>query len=160
MYLSRLVYYSLVTLDGSGKSAFREVRSALQAGTQNNLDNGVTGGLLFNPTYFAQVLEGDRQVISDTFCRLSQNPKHKGIVILECKPISERKFSTWHVGFAGKSELAQKLYIKYGTTNMFDPTKMSASAVVDFICELVTEEDVINKLMRSKVSPEQSSLTQ
>lgn len=150
MYLSRLVYYSLISLDGQGKSAFREVKSALKAGTQNNLENGVTGGILFNPIYFAQVMEGDRQVISDTFCRITQNPKHKGIVILESRPITQRKFSTWHVGFAGKSELAKKLYVKYGTTNKFDPTKMTATALVDFIRELVSEEDVINKLMRNK----------
>lgn len=123
MYLSRLVYYSLVALESSTGSAFREVRSALQVGTQNNLDNGVTGGLLFNPTYFAQVLEGDREVISDTFCRITQNPKHRGIVIVESRPISERMFATWHVGFAGKSDLAKRLYLKYGTSNEFDPSR-------------------------------------
>lgn len=150
MYLSRLVYYSMVSLDSDGGSAFREVRSALQAGTQNNLENGVTGGLLFNPTYFAQVLEGDRQVISDTFCRITQNPKHKNIVILESRPISERKFETWHVGFAGKSELAKRLYLKYGVTKRFDPSKMTADSLVNFILELVKDEDVINKLMRKQ----------
>ncbi|MFK8036137.1 MAG: BLUF domain-containing protein [Hyphomicrobiales bacterium] len=150
MYLSRLAYYSLVSLDSSNASAFRQVRSVLETATQNNLESGLTGGLLFNPTYFAQVMEGDRQVISDTFCRIAQNPKHKNIVILDAQPISERIFKSWHVGFAGKSELAKKLYVKYGTKSQFDPSKMTASALVSFISELVVEEDVIQKLLRKR----------
>lgn len=148
MYLSRLVFYSLVSLDGSNANAFGEVRSALKAGTVHNEKEGITGGLIFNQTYFSQVMEGDRQAISDTFFRIAKNPKHKNIVILDFQPISERTFESWHVGFAGKSELAKKLYIKYGTTSRFDPSKMTASALVSFISELVVEEDVIQKLLR------------
>ena len=97
-------------------------------------------------------MEGDRRVISDTFCRIAKNPKHKDIVILEAQPISERIFNSWHVGFAGKSELAKKLYVKYGTTRRFDPSKMTASSLINFISELVEEEDVIQKLLRTKYS--------
>ena len=44
-----------------------DLKSILEAAKRNNMANGVTGALLFNQEYFAQVLEGDRKVVTETF---------------------------------------------------------------------------------------------
>lgn len=76
MYLSRLIYYSRNKVTNTAdQSAFKQIRSILDQSSQRNKDRGISGALLFNQAYFAQVLEGDREAISQAFLSYFQGQK-------------------------------------------------------------------------------------
>lgn len=151
MYLSRLIYYSKnKVINNVDQSAFKQIKSILDQSYQNNKNRGITGALLFNQTYFAQVLEGDRKSITQTFCHISKDRRHDDIVLLSTTPITERIFKDWTMAFAGKSDSAQDLYIRYGITQDFNPRKMTAESLLEFICELIKLEEHVAKFPNEK----------
>ncbi|MEP0518693.1 MAG: BLUF domain-containing protein [Hyphomicrobiales bacterium] len=146
MYLSRLIYYSRIILDSADRGAFKEIKKILGETAQHNEEAGITGGLLFNQTYFAQAIEGDRKAVTETFTSMMSDSRHQDVVILEARPIEKRRFLTWNMGFAGKTEFAKQLYVKYGASEAFDPGKMTADSLLGFIEEIITEEDALGKM--------------
>lgn len=65
------------------------LESVLAAGAHNS-KRGVTGGLMFNREYFGQVLEGPRAVVSELFCKIAQDPRHRSLVIAEASAAERR----------------------------------------------------------------------
>ncbi len=152
MYLSHLIYYSKIALDHEGRSAFKEIKGILKKASEYNAAHGITGGLLFNQTYFAQIIEGDRKKVTDTFCRIAKDPRHEELVLLEVRPITRRRFNTWNMGFAGNSDVAQKLYVKYGSSEEFNPSKMTADSLLGFLEEVIDKDDALNQVLKKKVN--------
>lgn len=146
MYLQRLIYYSHNAIKALNKPATGEIKTILAASKRNNPAAGITGALLFNGTYFAQVLEGDRKAITETFCRISSDPRHCDIVIMEAKPITERLFSDWSLGFAGHSDVMDNLYVKFGPTVGFNPAKMSADGLLGLVVDVHRHTDLITSV--------------
>lgn len=89
-----------------------DLKSILETAKRNNMASGVTGALLFNQEYFAQVLEGDRKAVSETFCRIIKDPRHSEHVILDARAISQRRFADWSMCFVGQpvAEDVQRRY--------------------------------------------------
>lgn len=153
MYLSRLVYYSKNKVTNTAdQSAFKQIKSILDQSSLHNRENGITGALLFNQAYFAQVLEGDRKAVTSTFCHISKDTRHSDIVLVSAAPITERIFKDWTMAFAGKSECAQELYIRFGITQDFNPRKMTSESLLEFICQLITLEEHVAKFPTEKQS--------
>lgn len=137
MYLFRLIYYSRNAIVGSEDPHFRaDLKDILEKAKHNNMANGVTGALLFNQTYFAQVLEGDRKAVTDTFCRIARDPRHTDLVILEARPITQRRFADWSLCFVGQP-VAEEVHRRYCVSNEFLPMKMSAESLLGFMDELI-----------------------
>jgi hypothetical protein len=141
MQLSRLVYFSRNTILSTGAALAADLKQILTSAIRNNSEHGVTGGLVFNRNYFMQVLEGERGVVSESFARISEDPRHKRVVLVEVKPVSERMFGAWSMGFAGKTELFDTLCAKFGTAGKFDPANMTGADLIGFILELVSAEN-------------------
>ena len=137
MYLSRLSYYSINRISDLGLKVADELKAIIGSCKQNNPTSGLSGALLFSDKYFAQILEGDRKAVTETFCRISQDKRHSDIVILQSRPIDVRTFTDWSMAFAGHSELAEALYNKYSTYNEFNPAKMTAGSLERLMEEIV-----------------------
>lgn len=150
MYLSRLIYYSRIVLEAGDRGAFKEIKKILGDTAEHNEKAGITGGLLFNQTYFAQAIEGDRKAVTETFTSMMADSRHQDVVILEARPIECRRFLTWNMGFAGKTDFAKQLYVKYGASEAFNPGKMTAASLLGFIEEIITEEDALGKMFGVK----------
>lgn len=137
MYLFRLIYYSKNAITDSGDPHFRsDLKDILEKAKKNNMAVGVTGALLFNQTYFAQVLEGDRKAVTETFCRIARDPRHSDLVILEARPITQRCFADWSLCFVGHP-VAEDVHRRYCISNEFLPMKMSAESLLGFMVELI-----------------------
>lgn len=133
MYLLRLVYYSHNRLNPVDQPISGEIRSIIDVSARNNAKSGVTGGLIFNNKFFAQVLEGDRAAVTRTFTRILRDPRHSDVVILRAEPVSERVFLDWAMGYAGHSHEIDELYLRFGTGRVFEPSKMSADSLIGLI---------------------------
>ena len=149
MYLFRLTYYSLSTIQAQEGSLQQELKTILLASQRNNPPLGVSGALTFNYDYFAQVLEGDRKAVTQTFCKIAKDPRHSDIVILEATPISERMFESWNMAFVGGSVSESQLR-RYCTSSQFHPEKMTAPSLLSFMRDVINTSQ--NSLKSVKVS--------
>jgi len=140
MYLFRLTYYSRNKIAEGNASLTDSLKSILQSCKKNNPGSGISGALMFSNDYFAQVLEGDRKSVTETFCRISQDPRHGDIVILHAHPIEQRLFGDWAMSFAGQSEASEVLYNRYSTYASFNPAKMSGASLEALVVELANTE--------------------
>ena len=137
MYLFRLIYYSKnATLDPDDPHVRAELKAILEAAKRNNMADGITGALLFNPKYFVQVLEGDRKAVTQTFCRIAKDPRHSDHVILEARAIDKRRFADWSMCFVGHP-VVEAVHRRYCCSNEFDPMKMTSDSLLGFMAELV-----------------------
>lgn len=137
MYLFRLSYYSRNAIKDLGRPVAAEVKQIMNISNLNNPAAGITGGLVFNDHYFAQVLEGDRKAVTQTFCRVVSDERHNDIVILDAQPVENRLFDGWAMAYAGHSPEVDRIYLRYGTAIGFAPAKMTASSFVSLVRDLI-----------------------
>lgn len=138
--LFRLCYYSMNLIKKSPNPHHSELRKIVLTAGANNRALGITGGLMFNRDYFGQVLEGDRSSVSELFCRIAKDPRHRSIVILEASVVDRRIFGHWSMGLAEKTETAELLNSKYGFVEGFKPSEMSANDFLNYVFEMVSLE--------------------
>jgi hypothetical protein len=137
MYLFRLIYYSKnATANPEDPNVLAELKEILEKAKRHNMSNGITGALLFNQVYFAQVLEGDRKAVTETFCRIVSDPRHSDHVILEARAIKRRRFADWSMCFVGQP-VAEEVHRRYCCSNEFKPMKMTAGSLLGFMEELI-----------------------
>ncbi|MEN9898748.1 MAG: hypothetical protein RLZZ66_2397 [Pseudomonadota bacterium] len=95
MSLHCLIYTSVA----KQKLTDNSLKSILDRARPKNSALDITGMLLYLDPYFVQILEGEINVINETFKRISKDPIHHKVSLIFKKPISERSFSNWVMGF-------------------------------------------------------------
>jgi acylphosphatase len=60
---------------------------------------GLTGILLCNDGSVLQVLEGDREIVTDLYNRITEDPRVKNPLILIQRTALNREFPNWSMGF-------------------------------------------------------------
>ncbi|MCG7755463.1 MAG: BLUF domain-containing protein [Nitrosomonas sp.] len=80
----------------------------------------MTGALMFNREYFAQVFEGVHDQIQETFERIQCDPRHDDVVVLDFEPVDARRFSRWSMGYIGCDTLASKEFTQIQPATGFD----------------------------------------
>ena len=89
----RLMYQSRNLLrrpNGSG-----ELLKIIRSAERNNLALALTGALLFDNHRFIQVLEGESASVTNLFIRISQDPRHQDITLIDARAADERRFPNW-----------------------------------------------------------------
>lgn len=84
-----------------------EILDILNKSRDANGKKGITGILLYKSGNFMQVLEGDPAVVDELHRKISRDPRHTGIITLMRKPIINRSFSDWKMGFKDIDECTQ-----------------------------------------------------
>jgi Sensors of blue-light using FAD len=72
-----------------------EVESILATSARNNPERGITGLLLFNGRNFLQLLEGEESEVAGLMERITQDPRHSGVSVLDRRAIAERACPDW-----------------------------------------------------------------
>ncbi|MFN4288602.1 MAG: BLUF domain-containing protein [Brevundimonas sp.] len=105
--LERVVYESRAT-DSTG--SLLNLATILAQSQRNNARDGLTGALAAHREHFVQVLEGRADQLALALKRISADPRHGDIRILEQGPINARSFEGWSMAAARISpELAPRL---------------------------------------------------
>lgn len=141
--LYRLVYASRNLLAGSEDEAAEAVMQILTTSQRNNAAVGVTGALLFNKGAFAQVLEGPRRFVEDTFERIQQDDRHGDVTVLQCGPADVRGFADWSMAFVGRSQRGQALWAELAAQSGFELSRLNGDAVYSMLHDLVADEEGI-----------------
>ena len=94
-----LVYVS------SAKQLFSEddLTALLRQSRDNNTRLGLTGMLLYKDGNFMQALEGLDEAVTSLFDTIQGDPRHHGVLQLMRRPIAERGFPSWSMGFRNLS---------------------------------------------------------
>lgn len=132
MYLMRLIYAS----EKSDDFEVEDIQQILGVARKNNAELGVTGLLCFNRCYFLQCLEGGREAVNMIYHRISNDSRHKKILLLSYDNIQEREFSEWGMGYIPESSLSAPTHLKYSRSTVFDPAEMSGESCHKLLLEL------------------------
>lgn len=102
----------------------------LACSSRNNVPDEITGMLLYSRGSFMQVLEGPRDALERTFARISADPRHTQLFVLERTPITARSFDRFSMGFKrlGRHEAEQHPHFAPFFERGFDAASIGASA--------------------------------
>ena len=89
----RLIYQSRNLLRRPNGSS--ELLKIIRSAERNNLALALTGALLFDKDRFIQVLEGESAKVTTLFIRISQDPRHRDISLIDARAAEERRFPNW-----------------------------------------------------------------
>jgi hypothetical protein len=94
MPVTQLIYVSSMLGETEGQLA-----SILESSVRHNLQNGITGMLLYCRGGFMQVLEGNATQVHETFARICADPRHHHIIPLSDTEEPMRHFENWSMGY-------------------------------------------------------------
>jgi hypothetical protein len=89
--LCQLVYRSRV----ARKVRFADVQAIAEAAALKNARAGISGLLLYTPTYFLQVLEGEVEAVESTYDRILGDPRHDEVNVVKKSEAMVRQFGQW-----------------------------------------------------------------
>ncbi len=81
-----------------------QLLALLQQCRKNNSARRVTGMLLYGNETFLQALEGDQTILEELIERIRKDPRHTEIQLLRRRPITNRQYSDWSMGFKRVSD--------------------------------------------------------
>ncbi|MBY6188922.1 BLUF domain-containing protein [Microbulbifer agarilyticus] len=128
--LIQLVYASRATFKPAPNSQGVEpsVARILMQSRRNNSRVDIGGVLYFGDGYFFQVLEGDRTVVTETYERITSDPRHSDATILSLKNTRERGFNEWSMKYVPVDDAVRAFLARRGERN-FAPFKFSGGDV-------------------------------
>lgn len=87
----QLIYKSWLQADVSWEAIIEIAQQA----RKNNAEQQVTGMLIMHKGEVLQILEGGRQQLSRLFIKISNDPRHDQIELMQYQPITSRHFEHW-----------------------------------------------------------------
>jgi hypothetical protein len=76
-----------------------ELMDILTKSRLNNSRLGITGLLLYCDGSILQILEGEKEILITLYNTISRDIRHKGVIKMIDKNITERSYSNWAMGF-------------------------------------------------------------
>ena len=95
MSLYCLVYTSLA----NQKMSDDNLKELLKKSRLKNETLNITGMLLYLDPFFIQILEGEEAIVNESFNIIKQDSRHHQVKLIYKKPIEERSFPNWTMGF-------------------------------------------------------------
>lgn len=138
MIIVRLTYFSRNRLDRSSGPMADLFSAILATSVANNRRDDVTGALIYDRKWFAQVLEGTEELVSRTFERILRDPRHSDVSLVKMETVTERRFGFWWMAGAACRDDNPELFRQYAEDGRFDPSLMRPDRLGDLIEAVVT----------------------
>ena len=106
-HMYRVVYCSRNLIADSSLQHHTEIDQILQTARVNNSRKNVTGALLYNAGFFAQVLEGPRACVEEIFEKIQRDDRHGDVTVLEGGDLATRDFPDWSMAHVEPATAAQ-----------------------------------------------------
>lgn len=136
--LTRLIYHSENHLGQDKGKMIADLNAIMDSANRNNEKNNITGALIFDTLWFVQILEGQREQVSETLRRIVPDPRHDSLTIMDARPISERQFGNWWMGLGVLRSDNAALYARYGLGTKLDPRKITGEQAVALATDLAS----------------------
>jgi Sensors of blue-light using FAD len=92
-------YCFVYTSVSKHKWADDDLNNLLNKSRHKNASHNISGMLLYLDPFFIQILEGEEQLVNELFNTIKQDPRHYKVSLIYKKPIEERSFADWSMGF-------------------------------------------------------------
>lgn len=135
----RMLYASRAA-DGVDQDALHTI---LRQSKTNNPPLGITGLLCYSGGIFIQALEGGRAAVNALYLKISQDPRHRDVVLLTYEEILERRFAGWAMGQVNMARLNPALLLKYSATPVLDPYSVSGQVSLAMFDELIATASIM-----------------
>ena len=93
------IYYHVYVSSSVDLLSSEELLKLLTISRNNNSHLGITGMLLHKDGNFIQVVEGPEDEVKKLLHKISQDPRHCGIITLVEGYTESRQFTDWSMGF-------------------------------------------------------------
>jgi hypothetical protein len=130
--LHRLLYCSKVRLTPT-TSIDVELPKILKVAQAHNRAVDVTGALLVCNGWFLQELEGPMQSVLETYGRITRDPRHEELTLIEAIPTRERSFANWSMCGLQVSPVDREIVQVLSSGGSFDPTRLSATRALNLL---------------------------
>ena len=88
------------------KFSDEELVALLRTSRSNNERAGISGMLLYKDGDFMQTLEGPEDAVSNVISVIAQDVRHRGIIRLLHRQLTERSFGDWSMAFGNLDRLS------------------------------------------------------
>jgi len=140
---TRVVYLSSNSIDVQAAEMLGEIDKILKVSQENNQHCGVTGALIFNRGFFGQILEGPADAVDETFERIQNDDRHHNISLLEARPIEQRSFENWSMGFVGSEHALERAFHRSGAASGFSLDRISADDMFGVLKDLAHKRELL-----------------
>lgn len=82
-----------------------DVATLVKRAASRNIENAITGALVFTGKDFAQLIEGRRASVDRLMADIRADTRHSDIVVLRAAEESARRFAAWSLAYGGFSPL-------------------------------------------------------
>lgn len=119
-----------IVYSSSAAVPFSEVDLALllAVSRSNNEPSSVTGLLLYRDGQFMQALEGPEVAVRRTLDRVSADPRHTDLQVLEEVRSEHRRFGSWAMGYQSGRSLDPQVSAWFGSPEALRPPEGSMSS--------------------------------
>jgi Sensors of blue-light using FAD len=138
MIMTRLTYFSRNRLGRLGGAVEDHLDDILIESVANNRRDDITGAMIHDDRWFAQVLEGGETVLSATFERILRDRRHSDVRLVRIQPVAARKFGPCWMARGSWSADTAELFRHYGESERFDPQLLLPERLGDLIEAVVS----------------------
>lgn len=138
--LVRLLYVSRSVIDTA-----QDTDSILMSSRKNNPPIGITGILCYGDGIYLQAIEGARDAVNTLFSKISRDPRHHNVVLLQYEEITERRFGGWTMGQVNLSKINASIVLKYSALPELDPYSVSGQVSMALLEELMASACIIGR---------------
>ena len=121
------------------------IDSILSSSRRHNPPVGITGLLCHSGDIFMQVLEGGRQAVNELYTRISRDPRHGEIMLLQYDEITERRFAGWTMGQVNLARVNPSILLKYSERPVLDPYAVPGAVSMALLEELIATASIISR---------------
>ena len=146
--IHQLVYFSRNTVPGGDRAMLTNLRDIVSTSQRNNSRDGITGFLIFDKTWFVQILEGDKGQVTETYNRIARDTRHSTATIMNVRDIQTRLFPNWTMGGAMRTPEMEEVYLEHGIGSAMDPSRLKSSQIVALALDLQAFEETKRKGQR------------
>jgi Sensors of blue-light using FAD len=139
--LVRLLYVSRL----ADTSKPEVIDGILADSRKHNPAQGITGILCYGAGIFLQAIEGGRDEVSQLYNHISQDARHKDVVLLHFEEITERRFGGWTMGRVDLAKLNTSIVLKYSERPELDPYGVSGLMSLALLEELMATASIIGR---------------
>lgn len=121
------------------------IEDILASSRKSNPALGVTGLLCHSGDIFMQVLEGGRDAVSQLYRKISNDPRHKEVVLLHFEEITERRFAGWTMGQVNLTRVNPSILLKYSERPVLNPYAVSGAVSMALLEELIATASIFSR---------------
>ena len=90
--LVHIIYFSKLTLSSEPQLRTSQIGDITRQAQKKNEFSVITSFLLIDQNFAAQVIEGERVSVHETFNRIGEDQRHRDVLICEWREIPKREF--------------------------------------------------------------------